>query len=304
MKKLFLFLLVSLLAIQQAIAQTHEKNTGQVEVFCGAELLYADTNWLRLFDVQVNATPGVRWHLGNDWTIAAQGLIPVVSDGYTYRDVHNKFWRGNMAVLSKQLHFNKVNQHVKLTGGWFSNKRYGADVRWMWPVTDWLLLQAQAGLTAYWMLGTDFKGNYRADLDESFTLTGMAGANVFLPSWNIEFRASVGRYVAGDYGSQVDVMRHFGHCTLLMFAQLRMGERLASEFDSYTHSTNGGFKVIMMLPPYKKSTKKWVVRPASNFRLTNNLRADQKPMKLYTTDPEENERELPMDVKWGINGDE
>ncbi len=296
---IFLFLtLYSEMACAQLVGK--ENTATRIELFCGAELGYADTNWDRLYDVQINLTPGAKWQLGHDWTIAAQGLIPAVSVGHTYRDIRNKYWRGNMAVVAKQLHFAQAKQYLKLSAGFFSRERYGADIRWAWPVTSWLRLNARAGLTAHWLLGSDLKGKYEADLGDQFSLTGMAGADVYLHPWNIEMRATGGRYIAGDYGAQIDVMRHFSHCTLLMFAQLRIGEKMKSIYDGHTNSTNAGFKVIMMLPPYKKSSRKCRVRPASNFRLTNNIRADGVSMRMYDTDPEENEREHAIDMEWGI----
>ena len=294
-----LCLIFLLFAVQQVDAQQQEVPTGQVELFCGATLGYADTNWLRLYDVQINATPGVRWHLGHDWTIAAQGLIPVISEGYTFRDRVNKYYRINLATVSRQLHFNEAKQHLKLSAGWFGEQQYGLDVRWMWPVTSWLLLQAQSGLTAHWLLGADLHGNYNTDMEKRFSPTGLVGANVYLQPWNLEFRLSGGRYIAKDYGLQFDMMRHFSHCTLLAFAQLHVGKLVQNQYERQTYRSNGGFKIIMMLPPYKKSTQKTVIRPASNFRLTYNARSDEQTMRMYTTDPEENERELQVDVDWG-----
>ena len=236
--------------------------------------------------------------------VAAQGLFPVVSLGYTFSDLRHKYNMLNLVSVSKQLHFTEARQHLKLSAGWFTGHRYGLDVRWAWPVTSWLLLQAQAGLTAEWMLGSDFKGNSEAFMDGNFRFTGLAGANFYLNPWDIEMRLSGGRYMAGDYGMQLDVMRHFKHCTILLFAQLRLGDRIESRFDSYNHRTNGGFKIVMMIPPYKKRSKRFVVRPASNFQLTNNVRSDLQSMLMYETDPEENVRELQLDVEWGENQNE
>lgn len=281
------------------MAQQARTAAGQLELFCGATLGYADTNWLRLYDVQINATPGLRWHLDHDWTIAAQGLIPVVSDGYTYSDKINKYWRVNMATVSRQLHFSSTNLHAKLTAGLFDRQRYGVDIKMAWPVSDWLLLNACAGLTSSWIMGTDFRGSYDVDFYGGCKLTGIVGADVFLRPQCIEFRLSGGRYVDGDYGSQLDVMRHFSHCTLLAYAQLRIGELQTGKYDK-SYRTNGGFKIIWMLPPYKKSQARFVVRPASNFRLTYSALADGQSMQSYCVDPEENEREHPVDVDWGL----
>lgn len=293
-------ILSSLTCCGQVTAQQDTVPARQLELFCGATLGYADTNWLRLYDVQINAMPGLRWHLSHDWSIAAQGLIPVVSDGYTFRNVTNKYWRFYMATVSHQLHFNSAGQHLRLTAGLFGNQRYGIDARWAWPVNSWLLLNAQAGLTASWIMGLDFKGNYDADLYDNYKVTGTVGADVYLRPQNIEFRLYGGRYVGGDYGSQLDIMRHFNHITLLAFAQLRIGEMEANPFDDRHYRTNGGFKIIWMLPPYKKSSHKVVVRPASNFVLSHSSRADGQYMQTYRIDPEENSRERLIDMDWGL----
>jgi hypothetical protein len=55
----------------------------------------------------------------------------------------------------------------------------------------------------------------------------------------------------------------------------------------------------MMLPPYTKSKKSIVLRPASNFRLTYNAQSDGYSMRKFTADPEENERTYPIRIPWG-----
>lgn len=67
---------------------------------------------------------------------------------------------------------------------------------------------------------------------------------------------------------------------------------------------NAGFKVVMMIPPYKRKRRTVNFRPASNFRLTYSMEGDAYANKMYTTDPEENEREGCFDrnaLQWGSN---
>lgn len=305
--RIFLVCFLSLLlSSRYAVAQQKQDSvraaepTRQLELFCGARLGYADTNWLRLFDFQIDVTPGVRWRLGRDWSVAFQGIIPVVSVGYTYRDVVNKYWRVNMVTVSRQLHFNNARQHLKMSAGLFGCERYGIDVKWAWPVSDWLLLNAQAGLSSFWMLGTDLSGNSQAEFSRNFTVTAQVGADFYLHPLNLEFRLSGGRYIAGDYGTELAVMRHFRRCTLLAYAQLRIGSLTANIYDGQSYRTDAGFKIICMLPPYKKSRRRVVVRPASNFQHSYSARGDFRVMQSYTVDPEENEREHPIDVNWGL----
>ena len=265
----------------------------QVAIFCGAELNYADINFLRLYNVLLNLTPAVKWHIGNDWMLAGQIHVPVANYGYGER---MNMVRLNMAVVSKQLHFNNTNQHFKFSGGMFNRERMGADIKWMWPVNRWLLFMAQAGVTTQWALGVDFKGNHEEVFEKDWRVTGIAGAKFYLEKWETEFVLSGGRYLNEKMGAQLEIMRHFTYCTVTIFGHMHQKDR--SNMYS-NHTMGGGFKVVMMIPPYKRSKRKVAFRPASNFRLTYNAQSDGVSMKMYNTDPEDNERQYPIDINWG-----
>lgn len=272
--------------------------TGEVEVFAGADLSYADVNFVRLYNVLLNLTPGVKWHLGHDWLFSAQAFIPIVNDGY--ENLHSKIRLTN-AAIAKQVHLG--SQHLKFSGGLFGYDRYGVDVRWMFPVNSWLMLQAQVGYTGYWRMAIDDAKEYRGryvvketkgvDFSSPDCLTGIVGANVWLKEWNTEFRVSGGRYVNDDFGVQFDVLRHFRSCSVGAYAQLH---ELKTD---NRHRESGGFKIVFLLPDIKYQDRKFTLRPAHNFRLTYNAQADGESMKMYTTDPEENERTYPVRIPWG-----
>ena len=266
-----------------------QEKPGQVDLFCGAELSYNDTDFKRLYNVLIDLTPGVKWNIGHDWMLAGQLKFAAVNAGFDERYNHPRL---GIVSLSKELTFAR-DQHIKLSGGLFSRERYGVDARWMMPVNSWLMLQARAGLTSTWWLSTDeqtFEGNH-------WTATAIAGANVWIDPWATEFRLSGGRYINEDYGVEGEVYCHFKHCSVGAFAQYH--ESNSPFAYRKPHRVSGGFRVVMMLPPYKKSEKKVNFRPASNFRLTYNAQSDGYAMKMYHTDPEENEREYQTKVLWG-----
>jgi len=286
------------LSVLTGMAQT--PRAGEVEVFAGAELNYADVNFVRLYNVLINMTPGVKWHLGHDWLVSGQAFIPVYNDGY--QNKHNVIRLTN-AALAKQLHFG--NQHFKVTGGLFGYDRYGLDLRWMYPVTSWLMFNAQAGYTGEWRLAlndaTDWGEKHEivttksTDFGSLDRFSGIVGANVWLEPWHTELRLSCGRYIGEEYGVQAEIMRHFPGCTVELYAQYH--ERAKTK---WAYREGGGFKVIMLLPDkWKWKSRKVTLRPASNFRLTYNAQADVVSMKMYTTDPEENERTYPVRIPWG-----
>lgn len=266
----------------------------QVAIFCGAELNYADRNFLRLYDVLLNLTPGAKWNIGNDLMLAGQLHIPVANYGYEKR---LRMVRLSMAVLSKQVHFSNTRQHFKFSGGLFNRERMGVDVKWMWPVNRWLLFMAQAGVTGHWALGFDFKGNHEETFGKDWRFTGIAGAKFYLEKWETEFILSGGRYLNKKMGAQLEIMRHFTYCSVSIYGHLHQKD-LSNTYSK--HTSGGGFKVVMMIPPYKRSKRKVAFRPASNFRLTYNAQSDGVSMKMYDTDPEDNERQYPIDVNWGV----
>lgn len=271
--------MLALLFAMQANAQSSQP---KVELFAGAELHYRDIFYNRMYDVLVNLTPGVKWNMGNQWQLAGQAIVPVYND---YGDRYKKV-RLNMAVLSKEWDWNS-KQFLKVSGGLFGMERYGLDVKWMYPVNSWLALDAQVGLTGFCSMAADW------ECSKMSRLTGWAGARLYINKVNTEMRLKGGRFVYEDYGVYAEAMRHFKHCTVGVYAQY-----------SDQWKENGGFKVVMMIPPYKRKNRKVQVRPASNFRLTYNIQGQGYAVKTYNTDPEENEREGWFNrerLKWGAN---
>ena len=255
---------------------------GSVDLFMGVDLNYRDLLHNKVYEVLVNLTPGVKWHVGRQWQVAAQALIPVYND---YGDRYKRI-RLNMALLSKELYF-KERYFLKVSGGLFGSERYGLDLKGMLVVNDWLAFEAQAGLTGYCSMATGWEASRPG------RVTALVGADFYLNRWNTQFRARGGRFLYEDYGVVGECMRHFKHCTVGLFGSYsdRWGE-------------NGGFKVVVMIPPYRRTRRTVNVRPASNFRLTNNIMADPYANRMYTTDPEENEREGWFDrerLRWGSN---
>lgn len=281
MKRLLIALVMLLSTTMGLHAQTPE-NRSRVDLLMGVDFNYRDLFYNdKLFELLVNLTPAVKWQFGDHWQVAAQGLIPVIND---YGD-HYKKVRVNMAVLSKEIHFG--SQHLKLSGGIFSHERYGLDLKWMMPVTSWLAFEGQVGFTGYCTMAVDWE---TSNLDR---ITGLLGTHFYLNPWNTEFRLRGGRFLYEDYGAIAEAFRHFDHCSIGIFGQWNEEERF-----------NGGFKIVMMIPPYSRKVRTVNFRPASNFCLSHNYKAYFYQLKMYETDPEENEREGNFDrkaVQWGAN---
>lgn len=275
-------LLLYLTMIFPLVGWTQSAQEAKVDLLMGAELNYRDLFHNKVYEVLVNLTPGVKWYMGNQWQLAGQAIVPVYNDyGARYKRI-----RLNMAVLSKEWDLNG-RHFFKASSGLFGGERYGLDIKWMYPVNSWLALDMQAGFTGYCSMAVGW------ECSRMERLTGQGGVNIYIEKVNTEFRLHGGRYVYEDYGVRVEAMRHFRHCTVGLYAQYNDKEK-----------ETGGFKIVMMIPPYKRKTNKVNIRPASNFRLTYEANGLPYAVRMYTTDPEENEREGHFDrqrLRWGAN---
>jgi len=284
------------LLLALSVGRSHAQQKPLAEVFCGAELFYGDVNFTRLYNHFITLTPGGKLHLGKGWDVAAQAWIPLINEGYP--DRYSRLRLRNFS-LSKELRFDDERQYFKLSAGLFGKARYGADLRWFFPVNSWLLLHARGGYTNYWTLAVgsdDYESIFET---KDFVLTGTLGASVWLKPWATELRGSGGRFLNKDYGVEGEIIRHFNHCSVSIFAQYH---ELAPKEYSGPHRYSGGFRIVMMLPPYNKKQRQQrtvVFRPASNFRLDYVAQSDGYTMQTYNTDPEENERTMPMIIPWG-----
>ena len=283
MKRLFIVFVLFLSFPTTALKAQPSIPAGQVDVFMGVDFNYRDIFISgSVYEFLINLTPGIKWNLGEGWQTAAQVLIPVYNDyGKRYRKV-----RLNMAVLSKEMVF-RSSWYLKASGGLFGKERYGLDLKGMYVATRWLALEAQAGWTGYCSMAAGWEASAPK------RITALIGADVYLNNWNTQFRIRGGRFVYEDYGGVVEAMRHFNHCTVGVYVQY-----------SNLGRNDAGFKVIMMIPPYKRKRRVFNVRPASNFRYTYRVNGDPYSNIMYTTDPEENEREGWFNrsmLKWGSN---
>ncbi len=256
---------------------------GTVDVFMGVDFHYRDIYFNnRVYDVLVNLTPGVRWNMGRRWEAAAQAVVPVFNQyGDRYKNV-----RLGMASLSKQLAVGGFWK-MKFSGGLFGSDRYGIDMKNLFVASRWLALSLQLGYTGYWSAANGW------EMSRMDRLTFQIGPEVWLHRWNTQLSLRGGRYAYGDYGMVGEGFRHFRHVSVGLYAAY--SEKLHKD---------AGFKVIVMLPPYRRTAGRVNFRPASNFRLTYDVEAQPYTTVTYFTDPEENERTSCFDrdlIPWGTD---
>lgn len=270
----------------------HESSTGQnacIELFSGIDFNYRDILLDRPYQVLLNLTPGFKWHIGDHLQLNAGFLIPIINQ---YGDAYARP-RIDVLALSHQMKLGKLA--LKSSIGLFTGERYGIDLKTMYPVTDWLALEGQAGYTGYLSMASGW------NMSPISRFLALGGFDIYLKQWNTQFRMIGGRFLKDDNGVYCEGFRHFNHTSVGVYLQY-------SDFNSNNgknySNINGGFKIIIALPPYHRSQKKVQIRPSDSFRFTYNMNADPHSCKTYFTDSEQNERHgwfSPDIMPWGAN---
>ena len=61
-------------------AQSDRQPSTYVDFFMGVDFNYQDLNFNgRVYDILLNLTPGIKWHMGKGWQSSVQVLVPIVN---------------------------------------------------------------------------------------------------------------------------------------------------------------------------------------------------------------------------------
>ena len=254
-----------------------QKSDMSIDIFSGANFAFRDISYNRQYDIHLSLTPGFKWNFGDHWQVAGQMYVDII-DQYNnpyysqyYNHKGNIFYFGLLDV-SKELKLGGL--YCKASAGFFSESRYGVDLKLFLPVTSWFAFEAQGGLTGLFSTsnGWGFSPMQR--------FAGTIGGDIYLAGSNTQLRGVIGSYLYKDFGCEAEAIRHFRHSSVSLYANWNNKDA----FD-------GGFRVVVMLPPYHRKQRMVNIRPASNFYLPYTIMGHEWTNRMYRTDPEENMRD-------------
>ena len=267
------FRLVAIAFLVLFLGLEHPKTNAQatssgLDIFSGLDFQFKDMDFETQYKFLIRLTPGFKWNMGSHWQLAGQVSIPIVNQyGYEYRYVDL-----NVLDISKEFRINDL--YLKASAGVFSGERYGLDLKAFFPLCDWFAFEGQAG----WVGLMTIHPNWYINVPYRFVWT--FGGDVYLSKSNTQLRGVIGQYLYHDFGVEVEAIRHFNHTTVSIFGCW-----------SNSYGYDAGFKVVVALPPYHRTHRTVNFRPASNFRMCYFIMFHQFGNKIYSTDPEGNERD-------------
>lgn len=280
-------LVLALLLVSVSQKSMAQDNKPSIDFFSGIDVGITDYTFYRQYNVLFGLTPGFKFDMGHHWLLSAKGNVWLVNN------YNNNLKRAylTMFVLSKELKAGPI--YLKGSVGLFSNARYGFDLKAFLPVTQWLAFEAQAGITGLLTMAGGWS------MSPIGRFSGTIGGDIYIPKWNTQFRGVIGSYVFQDWGFEGEVMRHFNHTTLGLYLKWnniagQLNQEGITLVQSLKKGMDGGFRVTIMIPPYKRTHRTVNFRTASNYNLIcliRGLNIYRDANQLYRTDTEENMRD-------------
>ena len=235
-----------------SIKKEKAKNSSRfkVDILVYPQLSFKNLIITQIYQVLFTLNPAVEVSLWPGMKFTGQLIVPVYNDGYGY--LQDKVHPGFITLSQRfRLPFNIKGM---ATVGYFSADRYGADLQLFYPFRDERFsLEGRIGSVAigYW-------NGFNLHYDTEFSTTWSLGANFYWPRYNTSFSLKGEKYFMGEKGVKFEMIRHFRYASVGFYAQK------AKEANS-----NGGFRIQVLLPPYKykRFKNKYIPRLNTSYNM-------------------------------------
>lgn len=217
-----------------SIKKEKAKNSSRfkVDILVYPQLSFKNLIITQIYQALFTLNPAIEVSLWPGMKFTGQLILPVYNDGYGY--LQDKVHPGFITLSQRfRLPFNIKGM---ATVGYFSADRYGADLQLFYPFKDECFsLEGRIGSVAigYW-------NGFNLHYDTEFSMTWSLGTNFYWPRYNTSFSLKGEQYLMGEKGVKFEMIRHFRYASVGFYAQK------AKEANS-----NGGFRIQVLLPPYK-----------------------------------------------------
>ena len=222
----------------------------KVDILVYPQLSFKNLIITQIYQALFTLNPAIEVSLWPGMKFTGQLILPVYNDGYGY--LQDKIHPGFITLLQRfRLPFNIKGM---ATVGYFSADRYGADLQLFYPFKDERFsLEGRIGSVAigYW-------NGFNLHYDTEFSTTWSLGTNFYWPRYNTSFSLKGEQYLMGEKGVKFEMIRYFRYASVGFYAQK------AKEANS-----NGGFRIQVLLPPYKykRFKNKYIPRLNTSYNM-------------------------------------
>jgi len=246
-------------------------NLNKIDFVVYPQLALQNTGFNQIYEKQINLAPAMEVDLWKGMQFTGQVIFPLAND---LGDEGDKI-RPGFVTLAQNFRFGK-SYFGRFAIGNFNANRYGAHAgvsRTIWK--NKMEIEADLGVTGSSLF---YKGRW---LNESINdFNWFLKTRYFHNAYGLEVDLSYGKYIYGDEGVRVDVIRHFGSVAVGFYVINSGGK------------SNGGFNFTMPLPTKKRNRKRMLrVMPANYFDWEYNAGTEFVKGQFYETRPNANKTE-------------
>jgi len=247
-----------------------KQHINKIDLVVYPQLSLMNARFDQIYELQFNIAPALEVSLWRGMKFTGQIIFPICSD-YQYRE-ESYLVRPGFVTLAQEFRLPRTILGRAVIGK-FNESRYGADL----IMTHFFLagqcyLSMNAGYTGLYQHYEN--GWYSDDLN---TLTFFLKGGYFHKPYNLQFDATAGRYLNGDYGLRGDCTRYWNETAIGFYAMVAGGH------------FNGGFHFAVPLYPkrYKKN-RYFQIRTPYYFDWEYAAVIDNYYGQTYETRPNEN----------------
>ena len=221
--------------------KTKNSSRFKVDIVIYPQLYFKNYIITQIYQACLEMSPAVEVSLWQGMKLTGQIIFPVYNDGY-YGSMETI--RPGYLTLEQRFRL-PYRIKAKATVGVFDFYTYGAELSLFYPFKDERFsLEGKFGYVGYGYFH-GFSFIYNKEYTDYFSI----GGNFYWPQYNTEFKLKVEQYLLKEKGIKFEMIRHFRYASVGFYA----------EKAEYAKS-NGGFKFIVALPPYKQKRHKYLPR--------------------------------------------
>ncbi|MCF0235976.1 MAG: YjbH domain-containing protein [Bacteroidaceae bacterium] len=218
---------------------TATSSYGKIDINLHPILMIDNFKLDKIFDFAIFAAPSIETTLWKGNRTYFQPIFPLVHNlpkGHPDRTPQ-------VGILGlRQDWVNNKHWDLSTSLGTFLYNRYGIHANLTYHINRYLDFGVRAGLTGDQLItGQGWK------FGKAKELMAMAHVDYYNPATSLQVKLSGGRFLYGDYGTRLDVIRHFGEITVGAYAMYTDGE------------SNGGFTFAIPISP-RSQVRKGAVR--------------------------------------------
>lgn len=219
----------------------------KVDILVYPQLYFKNVIITQVYQACLELSPAVEVSLWRGSKVTAQVIFPVYNDGY--RGAKENIRPGYL-TLEQNIRL-PYNIWMKAVVGVFDSNCYGGELSFFHPFkNEHFSVEGKFGLVGVGYFNDFNTFRYNGETRWYWSV----GGNYYWSRYNTQIKLRAEQYLLKDVGLRAEVVRHFRYASVGLYALV-----------SNKANSNGGFKFIVALPPYKYKRKGYIPRVSTGL---------------------------------------